>query len=44
MNHIETSWVVGVALIVVLVMITASGRGTHHKPASAPAAAQTQHK
>lgn len=44
MNHIETSWVVGVALIVVLVMITASGRGTHYKAVTSTApATQTQH-
>ncbi|MDR6303348.1 hypothetical protein GGQ85_001031 [Nitrobacter vulgaris] len=44
MTSIETSWVVGIALIVVLVLITASGRGTHYKPTSPPAAStQTQH-
>jgi hypothetical protein len=43
MTSIETSWVIGVALIVVLVLITASGRGTHYRAVTSTApATQTQ--
>lgn len=42
MTSIETSWVIGVALIGVLVLITASGRGTHHRPVAHEPAHATQ--
>jgi hypothetical protein len=44
MSSIRTGWVIGGAVIVLLILISVSGRGTHYKPAAnAPAAAaQTQ--
>jgi len=44
MSSIRTGWVIGVTVIVLLILISVSGRGTHYKPAAnAPAAApQTQ--
>ena len=33
MSSIRTGWVIGGTVIVLLVLISVSGRGTHYKPA-----------
>lgn len=42
MSSIRTGWVIGGAVIVLLVLISVSGRGTHYKPAGNAAATSPQ--